>query len=348
MLSVIATGAVIGSRYPSGVARTPREVFAASCMKIAVTLMKPALNILLLTDRASKARSIRIYPRRVAPLVMVTVVAFCSGLLLGGFRLGVRTEAGRQLDEVTTLHSQYRQQQAEIARARGNARTGLDALALRLGAMQARLMRLDALGAQLVAQSDLDATEFDFSKPPPVGGPQNGSDLSSATLNDFLAMLDELDSTADDREAKLTVLERLLMKRNVRERSTPSGHAAEHGLLSSKFGRRIDPFTGKWEQHKGVDIAGKEGTNIMALGDGVVIWADPRQGYGNLVEVDHGRGYITRYGHNKRLLVKPGDTVKKGQTIATMGSTGRSTGPHVHIEVVRNNKQVNPAKYLGD
>ena len=202
--------------------------------------------------------------------------------------------------------------------------------------------------AQLVTQSELDASEFDFSKPPPLGGPPGASAASSATLTDFLALLDELDSTADDREAKLSVLERLLMKRSVRRRITPSGEVAEQGLLSSKFGRRIDPFTGKWEQHKGIDIAGKEGSAIMALGDGVVIWAGPRQGYGNLVEIDHGRGYITRYGHNKKLLVKAGDTVKKGQTIARMGSTGRSTGPHVHIEVVQNDKQVDPSKFLGN
>jgi murein DD-endopeptidase MepM/ murein hydrolase activator NlpD len=308
--------------------------------------MKPALKILLLTDRASRVRSFEINPRRVTVVVMITGFAFCAGLLLGGFRLGIRTEAGRQLDEVTILRSLYHQQRLDIARARDSARAGLDALTLRLGRMQARLLQLDALGAQLVTQSDLDATEFDFSSPPPVGGPQSGSAPSSASVADFLALLDELDTTADDREAKLSVLERLLMKRSVRRRITPSGQVAEHGLLSSKFGRRIDPFTGKWEQHKGIDIAGKEGSDIMALGDGVVIWAGPRQGYGNLVEIDHGRGYITRYGHNRKLLVKAGDTVKKGQTIALMGSSGRSTGPHVHIEVVQNDKQIDPAPYL--
>lgn len=310
--------------------------------------MKPALSILLLTDRASKVRSIEINPRRGAFLAAFTLLAFCSGLLLGGFRLGVRTEAGKQLNEVATLRSLYHQQRAEIDRTRASAQAGLDALTLRVGQMQARLLRLDALGAQLVTQSELDATEFDFSNPPPVGGPQSGAAASSASVTDFLALLDELDSTAGDREAKLSVLERLIMKRNVRQRITPSGQVAEHGLLSSKFGKRIDPFTGKWEQHKGIDIAGKEGSDIMALGDGVVIWAGPRQGYGNLVEIDHGRGYITRYGHNKQLLVKVGDTVRKGQTIGLMGSTGRSTGPHVHIEVVQNDKQVDPAKFLHD
>jgi len=161
-------------------------------------------------------------------------------------------------------------------------------------------------------------------------------------------MLEELDVTVKDRETNLTVLERLFMNRNLRKRTTPSGQAVELGLLSSKFGRRINPFTGKWEQHKGIDIADKEGTDIMALGDGVVISSGERPGYGNLVEIDHGRGYITRYGHNKKLLVKAGDTVRKGQTIALMGSTGRSTGPHVHIEVVQNGERVDPSAHLNN
>jgi murein DD-endopeptidase MepM/ murein hydrolase activator NlpD len=312
-----------------------------------VFVMKPALNILLLTHRASGVRSFEFNPRRATLFALITVITLCGGILAGGLRLGISSEADRQLAEVNALQSLYHQQQVEISRVREAARADLDALTLRLGRMQARLLRLDALGAQLVTQSALDATEFDFSNPPPVGGPQSAAALSGTTVADFLGILDELDLTVEDREAKLTVLERLLMKRSLRARITPSGQAAEHGLLSSKFGKRIDPFTGKWEQHKGIDIAGKEGADIMALGDGVVTWSGKRSGYGKLVEIDHGRGYLTRYGHNKKLLVKAGDTVRKGQAIALMGSTGRSTGPHVHIEVVQNDKQVDPAKFLG-
>jgi murein DD-endopeptidase MepM/ murein hydrolase activator NlpD len=138
------------------------------------------------------------------------------------------------------------------------------------------------------------------------------------------------------------------MTRNLRERIIPSGRAVEQGHLSSKFGKRIDPFTGKQEQHKGIDVAGKEGSRIMAVGDGVVTWSGERTGYGNLVEINHGDGFVTRYGHNKLPLVNAGETVRKGQAIALMGSTGRSTGPHVHIEVVHNGKQVNPTKYLNN
>jgi murein DD-endopeptidase MepM/ murein hydrolase activator NlpD len=306
------------------------------------------LHILLLTRRTGATRSIEVNPRRATLFALITVIAFCGVNLYSGIRLGSGMEACRQLAEITALQTQYGRQGAELARAREAARASLDALTLRLGRMQAQMLRLNALGAQLAMQADLDATEFDFNDPPSVGGPDEASALSGTTVVDFLGMLDALDVTAKDRQDKLAALKQLLMHRRLRRRITPSGHATEHGLLSSEFGKRIDPFTGKLELHKGVDIAGKEGTDVMALGDGVVIWSGERGGYGNLVEIDHGRGYITRYGHNKELLVKAGDIVKKGQTIALMGSTGRSTGPHVHVEVVHNGVQVDPARYLNN
>ena len=159
-------------------------------------------------------------------------------------------------------------------------------------------------------------------------------------------MLEVLHASIVDREAKLTVLENVLMSRNLQARILPSGSAVHRGLVSSKFGQRIDPFTGKQGMHKGIDIAGKEGTEILAVADGIVTWSGKRKGYGNLVEIDHGTGYVTRYGHNKKQLVEFGNTVHKGQAIALIGSTGRSTGPHVHVEVMKNGKHVNPEKYL--
>ena len=161
-------------------------------------------------------------------------------------------------------------------------------------------------------------------------------------------MLEALDMSSADRETKLLALEQLIMNRNLNERIIPSGHAVKNGLLSSKYGKRIDPFTGKQDYHKGIDIAGKEGSSVLAVADGVVTWSGERTGYGNLVEVNHGNGYLTRYGHNKQQLVEAGDTVRKGEAIALMGSTGRSTGPHVHIEVVHDGKHVNPVKYLNN
>ena len=161
-------------------------------------------------------------------------------------------------------------------------------------------------------------------------------------------MLDDLGTEMEDREQKLSVLETLLMSRSLRERVMPSGRPIEEGWLSSKYGKRNDPFTGKQDFHKGLDFAGKKGSAVMAVGDGVVTWSGKRTGYGNLVEISHGNGYVTRYGHNQSHLVEMGETVKKGQQIALMGSSGRSTGPHVHFEVLRDGKTVNPAKYTGE
>jgi murein DD-endopeptidase MepM/ murein hydrolase activator NlpD len=126
----------------------------------------------------------------------------------------------------------------------------------------------------------------------------------------------------------------------------PAGRPITSGWLSSYFGIRTDPFTGKKERHKGLDFAGKLGSDVVAVASGVVTWAGRRYGYGNLVEINHGNGYSTRYGHNDKITVKVGDAVKKGQIIAKMGSTGRSTGPHVHFEVLHKGKQVDPMSYI--
>ena len=308
--------------------------------------MTRTLNIILFTNRIGGVRSVEINPVRTTLIAVAATLALCGVLLYSGYRYGIDVQAHRQLAAITGLQTLSRRQQEDITRARETARATLDALTLRLGRLQAQMLRLDALGKRLVAQADLDPAEFDFDLPPPVGGPHDASSESHAATTDFPGMLDELNASLEDRGDKLAALEQLLMHRDLKSRVLPSGRAVEHGLLSSKFGMRIDPFTGKRTRHQGIDIAGKEGSAVMAVGDGVVIWSGERAGYGNLVEIDHGNGYLTRYGNNRRTLVKTGATVSKGQTVALMGSTGRSTGPHVHIEVLHNGKPVNPATYL--
>jgi murein DD-endopeptidase MepM/ murein hydrolase activator NlpD len=237
-------------------------------------------------------------------------------------------------------------QHAEITATRHTARLNLDALTLRLGQMQAQMLRLNALGERLASQADLGKDEFDFDSIPAMGGPQSPLETQSVEVPDFLTMLDVLDSEIEDREQKLSVLETLLMNRNLRERVMPSGRPITNGWLSSKFGKRTDPFTAKKEFHKGTDFAGKAGSAVIAVGDGVVTRAGKRSGYGNMIEINHGNGYVTRYGHNQTHLVAEGATVKKGEQIALMGSSGRSTGPHVHFEVLHNGKPVDPAKFI--
>jgi murein DD-endopeptidase MepM/ murein hydrolase activator NlpD len=299
------------------------------------------MNIILFSSRRGQVWNAGINPLRIGLGLLMVLALFCAASAWTGFRLG-----GDDLNHMVDWRGEMRKQQAEVEAARETARANLDALAMRVGQIQAQMLRLNALGERLVSKADLDAEEFDFDSVPATGGPQQVSELSSTGLDDFLATLDTLDASLADRANKLSVLETMLMERSLRERLMPSGRPIGKGWLSSKFGKRADPFTGKQEYHKGVDFAGKEGADVLAVGDGVVTWSGRRSGYGNLVEINHGNGYVTRYGHNRSNTVEVGETVKKGQQIALLGSTGRSTGPHVHFEVLRNGKQVNPAKFI--
>jgi murein DD-endopeptidase MepM/ murein hydrolase activator NlpD len=298
------------------------------------------INIILFTNRGGRVLSFKFNPLRIGLLVGTGMALLCVLGLYGGLQLG--KDGLKQWQKVAEV------QQLQIDDARKSARTHLDALTLRIGRMQAQMLQLNALGNQLVAQANLDKDEFDFNNPPAVGGPEDVAGLESIELPDFLSMLDELNVEMEDRGQKLSVLDTLLLDRSLHDRVMPSGSPVKNGWVSSGYGKRTDPFTGKKEFHKGLDLAGKEGSRVLSVGDGIVTWVGERTGYGNLVEITHGNGYVTRYGHNKKLLVAVGDPVKKGQQIAVLGSTGRSTGPHVHFEVVHNGQQVNPSKYLPD
>jgi murein DD-endopeptidase MepM/ murein hydrolase activator NlpD len=298
------------------------------------------INIILFTNRGGRVLSFKFNPLRIGLLAGTGIALLCVLGLYGGLQLGQ--------DGLEHWQKLAEEQQLQIDDARKSARTQLDALTLRIGRMQAQMLQLNALGNQLVAQAGLDKDEFDFNNLPAVGGPEDVAGLESIELPDFLSMLDELSVEMEDRGQKLSVLDTLLMDRSLHDRVMPSGSPVKNGWVSSGYGKRTDPFTGKKEFHKGVDLAGKEGSRVLSAGDGIVTWVGERAGYGNLVEITHGSGYVTRYGHNKKLLVAVGDTVKKGQQIAVLGSTGRSTGPHVHFEVVHNGQQVNPSKYLTD
>lgn len=272
--------------------------------------------------------------------------AFLSAWL--GYRYGaaeqiMQAEAAQNTFEVEQELSAQRQ---DIANATQEARDNLDALAQRLGEMQAHVIRLDALGGRLVEMAKLDNGEFDFSQKPAVGGPENAEDVAGFEVPDFLKSLESLANQIEDRNQQLTIMETMIMSRQLQDEVYPAGRPIESGWISSYYGMRTDPFTGRPARHEGVDFAGKKGSNVIAVAAGVVTWAGSRYGYGNLVEVNHGNGYVTRYGHNNEVKVAVGDTVKKGQVLALMGSSGRSTGPHVHFEVLHRGRVVNPLKYI--
>jgi murein DD-endopeptidase MepM/ murein hydrolase activator NlpD len=261
-------------------------------------------------------------------------------LVTAGYWYGNTQAATNELAE---LEHDISKQKMLINQARQSAETELDALAARLGRMQANVIRLNALGHRLVKVAKLDSKEFDFKNAPAYGGPAESDSVASI---DFDGVIANLDKQLASREEQLDVLEEVIMNRQLRSESKPRGRPIKKGWTSSYYGKRTDPFSGKLAMHKGMDFAGKEGSEIIAVANGVVTWAGERYGYGELIEINHGNGYTTRYGHNAKLLVEVGDSVEKGQAISLMGSTGRSTGPHVHFEVLKNDRQINPSKFV--
>ncbi|MCK4833502.1 MAG: peptidoglycan DD-metalloendopeptidase family protein [Gammaproteobacteria bacterium] len=274
-------------------------------------------------------------------LTCSVIISLFAGLLVSsGFWYG-KTQAA--VNELAALEQDISKQKTLIKEARQSAESELDALAARLGKMQANVIRLNALGQRLVKVAKLDSKEFNFKDAPSYGGPNETDGVASL---DFDQVIASLDKQLNSREEQLAILEEVIMNRQLRSQSKPRGRPITKGWTSSYYGKRTDPFTGKLAMHKGMDFAGKEGSEIVSVASGVVTWAGDRYGYGHLVEVNHGNGYTTRYGHNAKLLVKVGDSVEKGHVLSLMGSTGRSTGPHVHFEVLKNDRQVNPAKFV--
>ncbi len=285
------------------------------------------------------------------PLVRYTLVAIVLAILGTVFTIGLELGRydGRALgsSEVSHWSGVLKDQKSEIASLKQQLQERTDALAIRMARLDAHIIRIDELGKRLTAMAHIDRHEFNFDEEPPVGGPEGNDNGAGPQIPDLSAALTELQQRIDLRDTQLSALESVILSRNLDAAVHPQGRPVLDGFISSYFGERTDPFTGREEFHKGVDFAGIAGAPVIAVAAGVVTWAGNRDGYGTLVEINHGNGYVTRYAHNERVLVKVGETVTRGQTIALMGSTGRSTGPHVHFEVLRNGRQVNPLSFVG-
>lgn len=277
---------------------------------------------------------------------------FATGLSVLAFGVGywysAHTGSGISLNEAVSISDQLDTQRDAIMTTRQQTEDTLDALAIRIGQMNARVIRLDAVGRRLTEMAGLNDGEFNFNEDPALGGPEEPYPAagSAVAVPDVLVAMQGLNDQLDNREAQLGALESVLMTQSLSERVYPAGRPVKSGWMSSYFGRRTDPFTGKPANHKGVDFAGKSGAEVMAVADGVVTWSSSRYGYGQLVEINHGNGYATRYAHNSENLVSVGDEVHKGQTVALMGKTGRATGPNLHFEVLIKGRAVNPVKYI--
>jgi murein DD-endopeptidase MepM/ murein hydrolase activator NlpD len=219
-----------------------------------------------------------------------------------------------------------------------------EATGRQLAAMQARLLRMEALGARVVQVAALEDGEFTFDNPPAAGGPEAGNRaLGGLELQRALA---DLAFDLRRREGELEVLEGLLRDRELRQATEIAGKPVARGWVSSAFGRRVDPIRGGSAFHAGIDFTARRGTEVLAVAGGVVIYAGVRHDFGNMVEVNHGDGYVTRYAHQHELRVNVGEVVKRGQVLGTVGATGRASGPHLHFEVLKHGRNVDPRQYI--
>lgn len=284
------------------------------------------------------------------PHYIASALGAIALLILTGFVTGhmssSRSATGADLAEVEALRSALMASQAEVEATRKQTEDTLDALAIRLGRMNAHVIRLDALGQRLTDMAELEDGEFDFDAAPAIGGPLEPEQFVGGEVASITESLDALAGQLRDREKQLGVLESMLLNQNLTMKTVPEGRPVTSGWLSSYYGKRTDPFTGKSAWHKGVDFAGKAGDDIVAVAAGVVTYSGERYGYGNMLEIDHGKGYVTRYAHNSENLVAVGDEVARGEVIAYMGSTGRATGPNLHFEVLFKGKSVDPVKFI--
>jgi len=303
------------------------------------------MNLILFSQREGRARQLNLAHPVTLGVVAVLVFGILGTAFALGMTLGQRSGAAFGDSQQAHWAQVLAEQRRQIAELRSQLQERVDAMAMRLGQVNAHVIRLDALGKRLTDMANIDPREFDFDSAPPTGGPET-EDGVSATIPDLSAMLENLERTVDLRDAQLAALENVILARDLNQQIRPEGRPTKGGFISSYFGERQDPFTGHEAFHRGIDFAGAAGSEVVAVAAGVVTWAGARSGYGSLVEINHGNGYVTRYGHNQSTLVTVGQRVTRGEAIALMGSTGRSTGPHVHFEVLKNGRQINPASFL--
>lgn len=303
------------------------------------------MNIIVVGQRHGESKT---YTLSSSAKVLFFGILFALPLTMGvsGYWLAqhLAEEGVLDLTAAKAWQQDLDQQRLELQKIRQQTSQDVDALTVKMAELQGKLMRIDALGERLVDIAKLSSEEFDFSMQPAVGGPLVMGDAYQ--MPDINSVLDELAERIDSREQQLEVLDNLISAKKIGSETFVAGRPIDKGWISSRYGQRADPFTGRLVWHGGIDFAGKMGTEIKAVASGVVTHAEDRNGYGQLVEINHGNGYKTRYAHCATLKVSIGDIVRKGDVIALMGSTGRSTGPHVHFEVFKNGRSVDPATYI--
>ena len=304
--------------------------------------MKPTASQVPKASREHGASSIQAFRK---PAVRLFALALALSL---AFFVGRETAAvpGGLDRTVARLRLEIQLQQRDVSRLLQENHTNINALTARLAELQAASTRIDALGERVAQMGQLTLDEFDFNQPVAMGGPIDPASVSAASEAELRSSLGLLGEKLRRQASQLDALQSLMANRQMENEMTPTGWPVRKGYISSRYGERIDPFSGKNSSHYGVDFVGQRGSDVLSVANGVVVWSGPRSGYGRTVEIDHGNGYQTRYAHNDSLEVEPGAQVTAGQVIAKLGSSGRASAPHVHFEVLQDGKSVNPAKFV--
>jgi murein DD-endopeptidase MepM/ murein hydrolase activator NlpD len=302
------------------------------------------MHIIVVSSRLAKPRSMTFSSAHFVAGGMAAMALFLV-LATGLLYLTVRYAAELKLPFLESMLASVQAQQNE--KSDSFLRENLDAMAVKLGQMQAQLMRLDALGERVSSLAGRRPGEFRFSENPGRGGAVSTSvPPQNLSMVDLSRQVELLTRRLENRTDDLGILETTLFDARVKKKLLPTVTPVDAGWNASSFGWRIDPFTGQNALHEGVDFIADVGTPVFAAAGGVVVFAGQHHQYGNMIEIDHGNDFITRYAHASKLLPRVGDVVQRGRKIAEVGSTGRSTGPHLHFEVRYRGTAQNPAKFL--
>lgn len=295
--------------------------------------------------------SSRLQTSRVITLTRSHIAGGCAVLVLTLFLLAAllnyatsRYAADSRGPRESTLFSDGSREQPDDSRV--YLRANLDAMATRLGELQAQVLRLDTLSERVARLAGFKVQDLPTAVVPVAGNAEAAVPAEPLSFAQLARRLDSLARLVDDRSDKLGLLDTVLTLGNIKKQLVPSSLPVPAGVFSSEFGYRPDPFHGGRSLHEGIDFTAAPGTPIVAAAAGVVIASEYHPQYGNMIEIDHGNGLMTRYGHCSRRLAKVGDVVMKGAVIAEVGSSGRATGPHLHFEVRQNGVAQNPARFL--
>lgn len=315
------------------------------------------MKVICLSDDGSRRASFSLHPWKHLIIPSAAVALLIIGLsvnqMLGLYRLDETPQnSNLSQEEAGKIISALEKQVStvdQIKKTYANYTVDVDTLSSRLGGLEAEMTRLNALAKRVAGKAKLDPKEFSLDVKPAQGGADLGdvSYSGKSSSDELLAEFQSAETGLERQRSMLTALERILEGMTLEEEVMPSGRPVHSGYISSEFGFRRDPFNGRRRMHKGLDFAGPIGTDVFAVGGGVVSFVGQRSGYGNVVEVDHGEGLVSRYAHLSHQNAKEGQVVKKGDLVGLLGNTGRSTGPHLHLEVLKNGAQVNPREYLG-